>query len=56
MKTADAIKHYGSIKALAVALDIWPHTIARWGDTVPKARQYELEVKTNGTLKAKVES
>tara|TARA_R110000796_G_C14559564_1_gene434673 strand:- start:3110 stop:3277 length:168 start_codon:yes stop_codon:yes gene_type:complete len=52
MKTEDAINYYGSIKKLADALDIWPHNISRWGKFVPIARAYELEVKTNGALKA----
>ena len=52
MKTKEAIDHYGGIKQLAEALSIWPHVIYRWGDSPPMARQYELEVKTNGRLKA----
>lgn len=52
MKTKDAIEHYGGIKELAEALGIWPHNISRWGDTVPKSRAYELEVKTGGKLRA----
>lgn len=52
MKTKEAIDHYGGIKQLAEALGIWPHVIYRWGDSPPMARQYELEVKTNGRLKA----
>jgi hypothetical protein len=52
MKTQDAIEHFGGIKQLAEALSIWPHNISRWGDTVPLARQYELEVKSGGRLKA----
>lgn len=52
MTTKEAIDHYGSIKALAEALGIWPHVIYRWKDEPPKARQYELEVKTKGALKA----
>jgi hypothetical protein len=52
MKTQEAIDHYGSIKNLALALDIWPHNISRWGDCPPMSRQFELEVKTNGQLKA----
>jgi transcriptional repressor of cell division inhibition gene dicB len=52
MKTQDAITYFGGIKPLAEALSIWPHNISRWGDTVPIARQYEIEVKTNGGLKA----
>lgn len=53
MRTKDAIDHYGSVLALAAALRIWPHNIKRWGDEVPEARAYELEVKTGGKLKAK---
>ena len=52
MKTKDAIEHYGGIKQLAEALGIWPHNISRWGEFVPSARAYELEVKTKGALKA----
>lgn len=51
MKTKDAIEHFGSIKALAEFLEIWPHNISRWGEEVPKQRAYELEVRTNGALK-----
>lgn len=50
MKTKDAIAYFGDIKSLAAALDMWPHSIYRWGDTVPLQRQYELQVKTNGAL------
>jgi hypothetical protein len=52
MTTKQAIEHYGGIKNLADALGMWPHVIYRWGDHPPKARQYELQVKTNGKLKA----
>lgn len=52
MKTKDAVEYFGGVKALADELGIWPHNISRWGDDVPKGRAYELEVKTNGDLKA----
>lgn len=52
MTTKEAIAWYGSIKALASALDVWPHVISRWGEKPPMSRQYELEVKTKGELKA----
>lgn len=52
MKTRDAVAHYGGIKELAAALGIWPHNVARWGEHPPRQRQYELEVKTGGKLKA----
>ena len=52
MKTKEAIDYYGSVKKLADAIGVWPQVIYRWGDTPPMARQYELEVKTSGELKA----
>ncbi len=52
MTTQEAIDYYGGTKQLAEALGIWPHVIYRWGGNPPKARQYELEVKTKGELKA----
>jgi hypothetical protein len=52
MKTKVAIKHFGTKAALAAALNIKPPSIASWGTTVPKQRQYELERITNGALKA----
>jgi hypothetical protein len=55
MTTQEAIAYYGDVKRLAQELDIWPHVIYRWGDSPPMARQYELEVKTGGKLKAEVE-
>ena len=54
MTTKEAIAHYGGIKELASALGIWAHVIYRWGERPPKARQYELQVKTNGKLKAEI--
>jgi hypothetical protein len=52
MKTEEAIAHYGTLKKLADALGVWPQVIYQWGDTPPMGRQYELEVKTSGVLKA----
>lgn len=52
MTTKEAIEYYGGIKQLADTLGIWPHVIYRWGDHPPMGRQYELEVKTNGELRA----
>jgi len=50
--TEEAIKHFGGLKKLADALQIWPQVIYRWGDRPPMARQYEIEVKTEGKLRA----
>jgi hypothetical protein len=52
MTTQEAIAYYGDMKKLAAELGIWAHVIYRWGSHPPMARQYELEVKTNGALKA----
>ena len=52
MTTQEAIEHFGSVKKLADALGIWPQVIYTWGEAPPMARQYELEVKTQGALKA----
>jgi len=50
--TKEAKDYYGGIRQLSEALDIWPHNISRWGEYPPKSRQYELEVRTQGALKA----
>jgi hypothetical protein len=50
--TEEAIEHFGSLKKLADALGIWPQVIYKWGQRPPMGRQYELEVKTNGVLRA----
>lgn len=52
MTTEQAIIHFGGLKKLADALGVWPQVIYAWGERPPKARQYELEVKTGGVLKA----
>lgn len=55
MKTADAIDHFDydgrGVYRLAVALDITPAAVYRWGDTIPRARAYQLQVLTDGALK-----
>ncbi len=52
MKTRDAIEYYGGLKKLADALGVWPQYIYQGGEYPPKGRQYEIEVKTEGALKA----
>jgi hypothetical protein len=52
MTTQEAIQHYGGIRKLAEELKVWPQVIYAWGDRPPMGRQYELEVKTEGALKA----
>ena len=56
MKTQEAIDFYGGVKELAHVLGVWPQVIYSWGNEPPMARQYELEVKTGGKLKASTEA
>lgn len=55
MTTQEAVEHYGGVRQLAEALGIWPHSIHRWGEYPPVLRQYEIQVKTGGKLKAEDE-
>lgn len=55
MKTEEAIRWYGGVKRLAEALGVWPQVIYKWGEHPPRARQYELEVKTKGELRAQLD-
>lgn len=52
MTTKEAIAYFGSIKALADELKVWPQTVYQWGERPPLGRQYELELKTRGELRA----
>lgn len=52
MTTEEAIQFFGGLKKLADALQVWPQVIYRWGNNPPMARQYEIEVKTEGKLRA----
>ena len=51
MRTDDAIKHFGTVLALAEALGVTRHAIYQWGEYVPALRQYELQELTGGVLK-----
>ena len=55
MKTQDAIDYYKGIRQLAEALETWPQTVYQWGEYPPMGRQYELQIKTDGKLKAEKE-
>lgn len=52
MNRADAIKHFEGITPLAKALGITYEAVRQWGDEIPELRQYQLELVTNGQLKA----
>ena len=50
MRTAEAIKYYGSQKAVAKALGIKQPSVAAWGEYPPITRQYQLQVVSGGKL------
>lgn len=52
MKTEDAAKWFGGKSKLAEALGISPSAVSMWGETVPEIRQYQIQVLTEGKLKA----
>lgn len=52
MKTADAIKHYGSKTKIAQALGITRGAVSQWGENVPEAQAMKLERLTGGVLSA----
>jgi len=52
MKTADVAAHFGGKKKLAEALGIQPSAVSMWGEEVPGARQYQIQVITKGKFKA----
>ena len=52
MTKDEVIKHYGSVREVAEDLNCWTGEVYRWGEYPPKGKQYEIEVKTGGKLKA----
>jgi hypothetical protein len=52
MKTSDAISHFGSKSALAAALGIKTPSVYDWGEEVPIGRQFQIELITEGALRA----
>lgn len=56
MTTNDVLDYFGGMKQAARFLDIYPQAVYQWGERPPMSKQYELEVKTNGELKADVET
>lgn len=53
MTTQEAIEFFGGRRQLAEMLSVWPQVIYAWGEEPPMSRQYELEVKTKGVLRAR---
>lgn len=52
MLTADAISHFGGVGKLSEALGVSRAAIYQWGEFVPKGRQFEIEILSEGALKA----
>ena len=48
----EVLKYYGGVRNLAKELGVSTQVIYTWTDRPPLGRQYEIEVKTNGKLKA----
>ena len=51
MTKTQAIKHFGSVSALAKAINVTYEAVRQWSD-VPELRQYQIERITQGALKA----
>jgi len=51
MTKTQAIKHFGSVSALAKALSVTYEAVRQW-EVVPELRQYQIERITQGALKA----
>lgn len=52
MTTQEAIDHFGDRRRLAEALGVWVTALYSWEERPPILRQYQLEVLTEGKLKA----
>jgi hypothetical protein len=51
MKTSEAIKIFGSVRGIAMALGISVQAVYRWGDTVPPLRAYQIRDILSARLK-----
>lgn len=54
MTKEEAITFYGSQEALARAIKVKQPTVAGWGEYPPLTRQIDIEVATDGKLKAEL--
>lgn len=52
MRTQDAINHFGSQTSVADALQIKQSSVAEWGEYPPDLRQLQLQLITQGALRA----
>lgn len=54
MTKTQAIKHFGSVSALAKTLGVTYEAVRQW-EVVPELRQYQIERITKGALKASLQ-
>lgn len=52
MTTEQVLAHYGNQMKVAGILNISRQAVNGWGERPPLPKQYELEVKSGGALKA----
>jgi len=54
MNIKQALDHFGSIPKMARALGVAPPSVYDWiaADAIPEVRQYQIELATDGALKA----
>lgn len=52
MRKSDVIEHFGSVTAVAKALELTTQAVSMWPETVPRNRQWQIDVLTDGKLKA----
>lgn len=52
MNTVQAVAHFGSKRELSKVLGVGRSAVSNWGESIPIARQYQLQIITKGKLKA----
>lgn len=50
MLKENVIAHFGTLTAVAEALNIRLASVSEWGEIIPKGRAYELQIITGGAL------
>jgi transcriptional repressor of cell division inhibition gene dicB len=51
MRKTKVIDHFGSLQAVADALDITVSAVSQWDDIVPEGSAYKIQVVTGGALR-----
>lgn len=52
MKKSEVISYFGSVSKTAEALGINKAAVSVWKEQIPQGRAYQIEVLTDGALKA----